>query len=249
MMPMHTPTRWSGILALALALLATLATLAPAQERRFDPDPFAGEISGDLLAIHVEWLEVDAKLASRLLADYQGSGSVSARNLRNAAGKGGARVVETAYLVTRSGQRAKVESLIEWIYPTGGDPPEMPQKLTGPIAAGVEFQTPRGYTAFETRNVGTTLEVDPILGADGRTIDVNVAPEWVVLSAIKDVGRGKSIIELPDFATLKFATAVTLIDGDTVLLGVHVPMDKTHRKRDASKRIFVLLTASVLRAE
>ena len=34
-------------------------------------------------------------------------------------------------------------------------------------------------TAFETRNVGVALEVDPVVGADGFPIDLNIAPEIV----------------------------------------------------------------------
>jgi hypothetical protein len=229
-------------------VLATMALAGwlPAQ----DDDPFAEGPETDrhaptkLVGIHLEWFEADEALARRLLAEY--TGSSDAKALRDEAEKSGARVLETAYIATRSGQRAKVESLCELIYPMSGDPPEIPQELKGPIAAGVKLMTPRGYTSFDARNTGTTMEVDPVLSADGQTIDVNIAPEMVFLSSIKIIGHEESIMEQPIFVTSKMSTAVTVPSGDTILLGVHQPMDKTHKKRDPSKRILLFLTATAL---
>ncbi len=37
--------------------------------------------------------------------------------------------------------------------------------------------TPTTPTKFETRNTGVTLEVEPVVGPDGVTIDLNLLPE------------------------------------------------------------------------
>ena len=39
--------------------------------------------------------------------------------------------------------------------------------------------TPTTPTAFETRNTGVTLEVEPVVGPDGITIDLNLVPQVV----------------------------------------------------------------------
>ncbi len=74
---------------------------------------------------------------------------------------GEALLVETSLVMGRSGQRSKVESVREMIKP-------------------IEFARPTtGHhfpTSFETMPVGTVLEVDPVLGADGR-VQFAAAPE------------------------------------------------------------------------
>lgn len=156
-------------------------------------------------------------------------------------------------IATRSGQRAKIEVIREFIYPIEFDPPEIPQEF-GSIGGGGQFfdpttglignpsvssfpVTPTTPTAFETRNTGVTLEVDPVIGSDGFTIDLNLAPEVVEFegfvnygspiqsAAINALGQPTTVIltenkiEQPIFATRKVSTAVTVWDGQTVGIG------------------------------
>lgn len=84
---------------------------------------------------------------------------------------GSAEVLASQMSMARSGQRAKVESIRELIHPTEFEP--------------VEWRPSTSYpAAFETRNLGMTLEFDPV--NDGRVINVNMAPEWIEL-----VGEGQ----------------------------------------------------------
>lgn len=148
-------------------------------------------------------------------------------------------------VMARSGQRAKIEVIREFIYPTEYDPPEIPNQFgslgtisTGGTTAGGGFPvTPATPTAFETRNTGVTLEVDPVLGADEFTIDLNLAPEVVEFdgfinygspiqtTAINALGLTETVtitenrIEMPIFNTRKVTTQVTIWDGQTVALG------------------------------
>jgi general secretion pathway protein D len=150
-------------------------------------------------------------------------------------------------IVTRSGQRAKIEVIREFIYPTEFDPPEIPETF-GSVTGTATSQdnlgtvssfpvTPTTPTAFEMRPVGVTLEVDPVIGNDGFTIDLNLAPEVVEFegfinygSPIRSTGvdgAGNAVqvemtenrIEQPIFATRKVTTAVTIWDGQTVAIG------------------------------
>ena len=161
-------------------------------------------------------------------------------------------------IVTRSGQIAKIEIIREFIYPTEFDPPEIPQEFAnvgggdggGGIAGlanlaggggggGVQSfpVTPTTPTAFETRNVGVTLEVDPTVGPDGFTINLRVAPEVVEFEGFINYGSPittggtdangnptqivltENKIEQPIFATRKVSTSVTIWDGQTVAIG------------------------------
>ncbi|MDF1859252.1 MAG: type II and III secretion system protein [Verrucomicrobiales bacterium] len=149
-------------------------------------------------------------------------------------------------VMARSGQRAKIEVIREFIYPTEYDPPEIPNQFGsigftdggGGTTTGGGFPvTPATPTAFETRNTGVTLEVDPVLGADEFTIDLNLAPEVVefdgfinygspiqttstnALGIITPVIITENRIEMPIFNTRKVTTQVTIWDGQTVALG------------------------------
>ena len=155
--------------------------------------------------------------------------------------KKGVDLLSAPSVMARSGQRAKIEVIREFIYPTEYDPPEIPNQVGGGIGGGsVEVfpVTPATPTAFETRNTGVTLEVDPVLGADEFTIDLNLAPEVVEFDGFINYGSPISTsatnfitgvpeqviitenrIEMPVFNTRKVTTQVTIWDGQTVALG------------------------------
>jgi general secretion pathway protein D len=97
--------------------------------------------------------------------------------------------------------------------------------------------TPTTPTAFETRNTGVTLEVEPVIGPDGYTIDLNLVPQVVEFegfinygSPIQTTGTNAlgvttvnvltpNIINQPIFSTRKVTTSVSVFDGSTVVLG------------------------------
>jgi general secretion pathway protein D len=158
--------------------------------------------------------------------------------------KKGVDLLSAPSVMARSGNRAKIEVIREFIYPTEYDPPEIPNTFgsTGiigaPGTAGGSFPvTPATPTAFETRNTGVTLEVDPVLGADEFTIDLNLAPEVVEFDGFVNYGSPISttatdllgnpttlvitpnIINMPIFNTRKVTTQVTIWDNQTVALG------------------------------
>ncbi len=162
--------------------------------------------------------------------------------------KKGVDLLSAPSVMARSGQRAKIEVIREFIYPTEYDPPEIPNQfggsttLTGGLGGGTTSGggfpvTPATPTAFETRNTGVTLEVDPVLGADEFTIDLNLAPEVVEFDGFINYGSPiqttavnglgivvpvvitPNIINMPVFNTRKVTTQVTIWDGQTVALG------------------------------
>jgi Flp pilus assembly secretin CpaC len=210
-----------------------------------------------VLGILVEYIEVEHTTATELLRAHTKSADASSMRAEVEklieAKKAG--VFESSYLVTRSGQRAKIESILELIYPTEFDPPETPQELTGPIDPKVDLRTNVTATTFTTRNTGHTLEVDPILGSDGETIDLNIAPEIVVYGGEKEYGQGPARITQPIFHTMRVSTAVSMKSGQYALIGVQTPFpplkskDKSglgHPDQAGGKRLLVFVRCTAL---
>jgi general secretion pathway protein D len=164
--------------------------------------------------------------------------------------KRGIDLLSAPSVTTKSGQRAVIEIVREFRYPTQFQPPQIPQtvgntsnSLTTGTTTSVPI-TPTTPTAFETRNTGVTLEVEPVVGPDGITIDLNLVPQVVEFegfinygspifassSSFLDTMTGgivtsppslltPNIINQPIFSTRKVTTSVSVYDGSTVVLG------------------------------
>ena len=162
-------------------------------------------------------------------------------------------------VTTKSGQQATIEIIREFIYPTQFQPPQIPQNfnggggnvvsntnpltgllsgLTGGGSSGGSFPvTPTTPTNFEKRNTGVTLQVEPIIGPDSFTIDLNLTPQVVDFDGFINYGSPiqststnalgqpvpviitPNVINQPVFDTRKVATSVSVYDGSTVVLG------------------------------
>lgn len=159
--------------------------------------------------------------------------------------KKGVDLMSAPSVTTRSGQRASIEVIREFIYPTEFEPPQIPQTVgatsttggTGTASASSFPVTPTTPTAFEMRPVGVRMEVDPVIGPDGYTIDLSLSPEVTEFegfinygspinsSSVDALGNPVTItltenrIEQPVFSSRKVTTAVTVWDGQTVAMG------------------------------
>ena len=83
-----------------------------------------------------------------------------------------------------------IEVVVEFRYPTEFEPPKVPNIAVGFGGAGAGYTpvTPTTPTTFETRNTGVTLEVEPVVGPDGETIDLNLAPQVVEFDGFINYG-------------------------------------------------------------
>jgi general secretion pathway protein D len=160
--------------------------------------------------------------------------------------KKGIDLLSAPRVTTKSGQRAVIEIVREFRYPTQFQPPQIPQTFgsgnnpnvaLGASTGGTFPVTPTTPTSFETRNTGVTLEVEPVVGPDGITIDLNLVPQVVEFegfinygspirtSSVNALGVAQSveltpnIINQPIFSTRKVTTSVSVWDGQTVVLG------------------------------
>lgn len=146
--------------------------------------------------------------------------------------KKGVDLLSAPKVTTRSGQRAVIEIIREFRYPVEFDPPQIPQQFGGGSGFGDTINvfpvTPTTPTVFETRNTGVTLEVEPTVGPDGVTIDLNLIPQVVEFEGFINYGSPiragnavvtENVINQPIFSTRKVTTSVSIWDGQTVVLG------------------------------
>lgn len=141
---------------------------------------------------------------------------------------GEATMIETAAVVARSGQRAKTQSVGQVYYPTDADPAMIPNKVD---LEGAQTRAPIAAVSpvvFDRRDVGSTVEVDPVIGADNVTIDLNVSPEIVSEKGTIDWppkgGDPLFTVSLPEFHTMKITTQVTTQHGKYTFLGTTTPL-------------------------
>ena len=121
--------------------------------------------------------------------------------MRGLAQKKGTDLMTAPSVTARSGQKATIEIIREFIYPTEYEPPELPNSVGQPAAAsaagggivggggGGSFPvTPATPTAFETRNTGVTLEIEPTIGENDFVIDLRFVPEIVEFEGFINYG-------------------------------------------------------------
>lgn len=209
--------------------------------------------------VQVEWIEVDLKDYAKMTFEQEGifNSTEFRHRVQALIEDDKAELKEVAMVNTRSGQRAKTESINEVIYPTEFDPGEVSAVASSetdskgkttvteyePMAT-TEFPPPGAYpnpTAFEMRPVGVTLEVDPVVGADNETIELNIAPEIVKLvgesvwqQPIID-GKPVATVRQPEFHSMKQTTAVTLLNGGYCLIDIQQPVDDEGKRIDGKK--------------
>jgi len=101
--------------------------------------------------------------------------------------KTGVDLVSKPSVITKSGQKATIENVREFIYPTEFDPPQIPTNvgsannnaiIIGPTSLPPIPVTPTTPTAFETRRIGMVLDVEPLISEDGRSVDLTITPEF-----------------------------------------------------------------------
>src|SRR5438132_3484403 len=158
--------------------------------------------------------------------------------------KKGIDLLSAPKVTTKSGQRAIIEVVREFRYPRTYTQPQVPSIGTTTTSGSQVVPvvvTPTTPQEWETRNTGVTLEVEPVVGGDGNTIDLNLVPQVVefegfinygspinaigvntiggVLSTSVPIELTANVINQPVFSTRKVTTSVSVADGQTVVLG------------------------------
>jgi general secretion pathway protein D len=207
-------------------------------------------------------LAISANALDALLAGITGGSSAVAPGIFGLAGvftnpqfqvviralnqKKGIDLLSAPSVTTKSGQRAIIEVVRELRYPRTYTQPQVPSigttTTTGSQVVPVVV-TPTTPQDWDTRNTGVTLEVEPVVGGDATTVDLNLVPQVVEFegfinygSPINAVGVSTvggqngisvstpvlltpNVINQPVFSTRKVTTSVSVYDGQTVVLG------------------------------
>jgi general secretion pathway protein D len=149
-------------------------------------------------------------------------------------------LVSAPKVTVTSGRKALINITRKFPYPRDYSPPQVPQSQG---SGGFQPATPATPTSFETRNVGVQLEVEPTIGPDGYTIDLNLSPQitefqgfvnygspiqtlapyqttgFFPIADTKPVILTPNTIMQPVFSVRQVDTKVTVYDGQTVALG------------------------------
>ncbi len=160
--------------------------------------------------------------------------------------KKGIDLMAAPHVTTKSGLKATVKIIDEFVYPTQYTPPQIPQSTTN--GAGILNQTPPTIapafpSSWATKNIGVILEAKPTIEPDGHTINLELHPQTIDFdgfinygTAINTIGyRALSLtnasiipfsstlttntINQPVFTVREVTTSVMVADGQTIVLG------------------------------
>lgn len=228
-------------------------------------DPFDEDANAPrMIRVQVEYLELSHETLTDLLflADPPSADATPLRKqVQELVKKGEAKVLETMVCNARNGEKALAESINEFIYPTEYEPPELPSSVEIPDRPGGlnaeevkmlrMLRTPATPTSFETRNLGTTFEIEPTASADDRYIDLRLAPDLVwhtgesVWIEEKDLDGNVSRIQMPKIYSMRITTALTCKEGQYVLAAVQSPKD-AEGTTDFTRKVMVFVKCDSL---
>jgi len=166
-------------------------------------------------------------------------------------------------VIVKSGQKATAFSGRDFNYPTEFDPPQIPQTVAAPqfdvfdpdtgIGGTLTGQlgqapvTPATPSSFDTRQIGSGIEVEPTIGDDGYTVDLNLAVTFTEFGGFINYGTpiisnnenssqnsiltDNRIIQ-PVFSKTSANAQVLIYDGQTIAIG-GMTNQKTETVEDA----------------
>jgi hypothetical protein len=225
-------------------------------------DPFAEQNQSvenhipRLIRVQLEFVEMAHKDLTRLLMeDKVESSDATALRMKVQAmvDKDEAKVIETQIAVGRSGQKQTAESIHEVIYPTEYEPPSFDEKKLKKLLNSGFPANPATPTAFETKNVGSTLETEPTLGENDRIIDLRFLPELIwhtgntLWNEQKDELGNVFKVTMPDFYKMSINTSITCIAGQYVMVGALSPRD-AQGEVDPDRKVMVFVKCTVMKA-
>lgn len=135
--------------------------------------------------------------------------------------EGFANLLSAPKVTTLNNQQAQIEVVREIVYPTEFELTPATTNDSGNVVTQ-PVVTPVAWT---TRDVGIILNVTPSVGADKKTVNLNLNPEVSKFQEWEDYGIQAGVnwsaipIKQPIFFTQNVETNVVIHDGETVVLG------------------------------
>ena len=220
-------------------------------------DPFAAASKASTpknISVQLEYIEMSHKDLTRLLMEHKPTTSDATAlrlKVQEMVDKDLAKVMETQMVSSRSGQKSSSESIKEFVYPIEYNfsytpsAENLPEPQDKPV---VPFGIPSSY---ETRNTGSTFEVEPYLSEDHKFIDVRIFSHCVWLTGeniwceLKDnLGNVFKNIT-PDFYVIKVDTSMTVVSGQYFLAGILSPKD-AKGQLDPERKVMAFLKCDAL---
>jgi hypothetical protein len=229
---------------------------AEGQEQTEEHDLMDADVGNPTqVQIQVEYVEMSHEALTKLLflAKPKSSDATKLREqVQDMVSKNEAKVLETQIAITRSGQKATSEAIHEFIYPTEYEPPAFSGSFEGNPPKNPPVWSPGPTpTAYETRNLGSTLEIEPTIGGDNRVIDLRFIPElvWHVGNVAWHEGKdnlGNPFkVQMPDFYTIRLNTDLMTINGQYTLAGVVSPKNDKG-DTDMTRKVMVFVKADII---
>ncbi len=238
-----------------VAVLALLALGLPCTARE-DAEP-----APKMVSVQLDYIEVSHEQLLDLLftgAPPAADATPLRKKLQGMIQAGQAKLLETTQVSTRSGVKAGADAQREWIYPTEFeswavprdiDPPGTPQRLTADELRGLEVMViPPTPTSFETRNLGSFMEVEPNVTDENVQLRLSSSLVWptgrTLVAERKDSGGNDDKAELPEIYSMSLDTSLSCPPGRHVLAAVLSPMD-AHGATDPSRKVMVFAKCGV----
>jgi len=162
--------------------------------------------------------------------------------MRGLSQKKGTNLMVRPQVMTRPGQNAVVQSILEFRYAEEYEPPQIPNA----VGDGATAITPATPTSFVMKELGVSLEVLPEVGPDRQIIEVQVNPIITDFEGFVNYGSPvtgsttdttidfvggtssssttigeltRNAILMPLFRTIRGKTAIRIADGHTIVMG------------------------------
>ncbi|MES2983355.1 MAG: hypothetical protein V4727_13670 [Verrucomicrobiota bacterium] len=218
-------------------------------------DPFVANPEAStpkIISVQLEYIEMSHKDLTRLLMEHKlkSSDATALRmKVQEMVEKDGAKVMETQLITARSNQKATAESLSEYIYPTEYDPPgEIMMKYLAE-SGRLPFNSATA-SSFETRNLGSSFEVEPSLDESGL-LSVRFFSKYtwhsgdVIWHESKDPAGNIYKTSMPNFYSISVDASVDVVSGQYFLAGVVSPKDASGQV-DTERKVMAFLKCDAL---
>lgn len=188
---------------------------------------------GQQVRVSVQYVELPHSEVTSLLSESPGNAALHAKAMEMVRGKK-ARIVETCIGVCQSGGKATIESVREEIYPTEYKPPTLPCSIGESTAPFILPESKsslkhRAFFAFETRDAGTTLEIEGVdVLNEGRIVWLQLVSELSSRLRLETMSeymdkRGDATGRMPIYETWRTNTGLTVCAGRFSLVSVFSP--------------------------
>jgi hypothetical protein len=218
------------------------------------PDPSAVRENPRLIRTQVEYVEMSHKDLTRLMMeDKNPTADATALRMKVQAmvDKDEAKIIDTQIVLGRSGQKQTTESIHEFIYSTKYEPTSKKAEEKTEIQSSGVCTNSAMPTAFEWKKLGSTVETEPVISEDNRTVDLRLLPELIwhtgdkLWSERKDQLGNVYKVTMPDFYIIRLYTSFTCISGQYAMAGVVSPKD-ANGEVDPDRKVMVFVKCDVL---